>query len=74
MKVVTAIGEAHTSWEDAAKNALQNALTDLGPNDPLPGTFRIEVKTFSTEGSNSALEGGIEAFKVQTTITFKEEG
>ena len=74
MKVVTASGESPTSWEEATRNALQNALTSLGPNEPLPGTYTIEVKIFSTEGGNSALEGLIEVFKVQTTITFNEEG
>ncbi|MFX0125470.1 MAG: CFI-box-CTERM domain-containing protein [Candidatus Hodarchaeota archaeon] len=71
--VVNIDGVSPISWEDATRNALQNVLTDLGPNDPPPGTFTIKVNTFSAEGTNfSSFEGGIDTFKVQTTITFKQ--
>ena len=66
-------GESPTSWEEATRNALQNALTSLGPNDPDPGTFTAKVYKFSAEGNNSTSEGLIEVFKVQTIITFKSK-
>ncbi|MFX0115054.1 MAG: hypothetical protein ACFFB3_10950 [Candidatus Hodarchaeota archaeon] len=73
ISVVSAIGVSSTSWEDAARNALVNIVQSQGENLPQSGTFVIDVKRFTAEGTYGLVyEATIQHYKVQVVITFQE--